>query len=491
MRHKHRLSHYKLLTGDMGKLYPIGLVEVLPKDTFQHSTSVFMRFSPMAAPVMHPITVRVHHFYVPHRLTWPETADSGFESFITGGEGGIDVQTVPTIGTTGAANDLMDYFNVPVVAGNEISALPIRAFNQIFNEYYRDEDLVTKRLESDVTIPAIAWEKDYLTTARPFSQKGPAVTLPLGNFAPVLPTTVNASGDGIPTFVGASGGAVETPLRTDGVTNEVHLNASSTSADSLGWQDPQLYADLRNAQGVDINEFRKAFALQRFAEARSRYGSRYTEYLRYLGVNPSDARIQRPEYLGGGKVRVSISEVLQTSHEATPDRFGVGDMYGHGVAHTRTNAYRRTFEEHGYVVSLLSVRPKAMYLNGLSRTWLRRDREEFWQKELEQIGQQEVWDGEVFLTDDGVNHTVFGYQDRYREYREEPNRVSSEFKDVLKYWHLGRDFDDLPTLNASFVECDPSKRIFNEQTQHSLWIAIQHNLVARRLVSRNATSRIM
>lgn len=390
VRARHTLSHYKLLTGDMGELLPVGLIEVLPKDTFQHSASVFLRLSPMAAPVMHPVSLRIHHFFVPHRRTWPTEglsgAKTGWEEFITGGEDGADAQTIPTIVTTGTESDLFDYLGLPLKSGVSVSALPVRAFNQVFNEFYRDSDLVTARLEDDVTIPKIAWEKDYYTMARPWSQKGPAVTLPLGEKAPVAHDAAN---DAILTVYSQNNSEWRQQL-----ANQAEVRASSVS----GSEANSLYADLSQAEGVEINEFRKAFALQRYAEARARYGSRYTEYLRYLGVNPSDARLQRPEYLGGGTARVSMSEVLQTTDSATggtAGRYGVGDMYGHGVATTRSNRYRRTFEEHGYVLSLLSVRPKAMYLDGTSRHWLRRTNEDFWQKELQQIGQQEVWQGEL------------------------------------------------------------------------------------------------
>lgn len=482
MRHKHNLSHYKLLTGDMGRLYPIGLVEVLPKDGFQHSTSLFMRFSPMVAPVMHPVTVRIHHMYVPHRILWPESEGGGWENFITGGENNDDTQVPPQLSTTGTEGDLLDYFNLPTVAGISVSALPVRAFNLCFNEYYRDQDLVPKRDPEDVTIPLVAWEKDYLTTARPFSQKGPAITLPIGAQAPIL----HDAPQGSPLSVFATGEDDYDQMQSDTPTVQ--------AAGIQGSVANHLYADLSQAEGVDINDFRRAFALQRFAEARAKYGSRYTEYLRYLGVRSSDARLQRPEYLGGGKVKVSISEVLQTTHDVgggETERFGVGDMFGHGVAHMRSNAYRRTFEEHGYVLSFLSVRPKAMYLNGITRTWLRQDREQFWQKELEQIGQQEIFNAEVFADGTAADLETFGFSDRYQEYKREPNRVSSEFKTTLNYWHLGRDFNTLPVLNQSFVDCDPSKRIFNVQDQHTLWIAAQHQLVARRLVRTGSSSRIL
>lgn len=235
-----------------------------------------------------------------------------------------------------------------------------------------------------------------------------------------------------------------------------------------------------------------------FAEARARYGSRYTEYLRYLGIRPRDSRLQRPEYLGGGKVRVSTSEVLQTTNtvggQPEDERFGVGDLYGHGVAHIRSNRYRRTFDEHGYCMTLLSVRPKAMYLQGTPRTFLRRNREDFWQRELQQIGHQEIWGGEIYSEDgDGETeqYATFGYADRYREYKEEKSRVAGEYRDVLNYWHLAREFAERPVLNQSFSDCDPSLRIFNVQNQDTLWIAVNHSLVARRLVTSSGASKIL
>lgn len=474
----------------MGSLLPIGLTETLPGDTFQHSASVFLRLSPLAAPVMHPVAVRIHHFFIPHRLTWPteglQAARTGWEEFITGGHDGDDAQVIPTIATTGVASDLFDYLGLPVVAGINVSELPIRAFNLVYNTYYRDQDLVAERLEDATTIPFIAWEKDYLTMARPWTQKGDPVTVPLGNRAPVVP---NLAADPAVYKTGTTTGV---QFAGDGSTSPVFNKA--VSADPLDWESTGLDADLSAATAVDINTFRRAFALQRYAEARARYGSRYTEYLRYLGVTPSDARLQRPEYLGGGTARVQMSEVLQTAESPTggTPRFGVGDLYGHGVASTRSNRYRRTFEEHGYVLSLLSVRPKAMYLDGVSRAWLKRTKEDFWQKELQQIGQQEVWQGEVYSeTSPSDTYDTFGYQDRYREYREENSRVAGEFRSTLKYWHLGREFSTTPVLNQSFTDCNPSKRIYNVQTEHGLWIAVQHNLVARRLVARNASSRIM
>ncbi len=491
-RNKHNLSNYRLLTGDMGKLYPIGLTEVLPGDAFQHSTSLFMRFSPMAAPVMHPVSVRVHHFFVPHRLVWKAGEGGGWEEFITSGADGTDAQTVPTQNTTGTAKDLFDYYGLPQESGAPVSSLPFRGFNMIYNEWFRDQDLVSERAQGNVVVPFIAWEKDYFSTARPWTQKGGAVTLPLGEKAPVRGIGVTSATAFAQGATGIKDSASDPTVDGDWSASDtdVRLHGAGSGAGDL----LDVYADLSASTGVDILEFRKAFALQRYAEARAKYGSRYVEYLRYLGVNPSDQRLNRPEYLGGGRAQVAVSEVLQTANEAASDRFGVGDLYGHGVASMRSNAYRRHFNEHGYVHSLVSVRPKAMYNQGIEWHWLRRDREEFWQKELQHIGQQEVWNGELWVDATPTvaeMYAIFGYQDRYREYRECGSKVVSEFRDVLDYWHLARDFSAQPVLNQSFNDCDPSKRIFNVQNQDTLWIAAQHKLVARRLVSRNAEGRVL
>lgn len=508
-RNKHSLSNYKLLTADMGKLIPVGLTECLPGDTIQQSTSMLIRMSPLVAPVMHPVNVRIHHWFVPHRLSY-----TGWEDFITGGPLGTgSAVPYPTNPATVNASlgSLYDYLGVPtgvVLPIGTLSLLPLRAYNKVFNEYYRDEDLVTSALDDDTVVRNISWEKDYYTAARPWAQKGPAVTLPLGSTAPVsIPASSgagsvlsNANGitvrglTGAMTALTATAGPA-TPFNVGVATTSGAANFGADGTNTTGLRTGALTgtADLTSATASDINAIRRAFALQRYQEARAQYGSRYTEYLRYLGVTPKDARMQKPEYLGGGKQTIAFSEILRTGNiNADNATSPIGQLKGHGIAAMRSNKYRYYCEEHGYVISMMSVRPRSMYTNGLPRTWSKRTKEDYFQKELELIGQQPIANSEVFAgTVDATNKLPFGYQDRYSEYRHQESQVAGEFRTILDYWHLGRKFASLPVLNSSFVECDPSKRVFAEQTQNSMWIMVNHNIQARRMVGYKTVGRVI
>lgn len=503
-RGKFSLSHYKLLSLNMGELVPVSLVEVLPGDTVQQATTALLRAAPLLAPVMHPCHARIHHWFVPHRLIWDD-----FEDFITAGPDGEDDSVFPTItmpGGGGAAlGSLADYLGVPTgINSLEVSALPFRGYAMIWNEWYRDQDLQTELTidttsgpdtTTNTTLQNVGWEKDYFTSARPWESKGPEITISIGDEAPVVfPTTPQLSqviaaerytGAGAPENLGnlrtAGGGSYDITTTTP---------AASASGDLvLRGSVPaptDAYADLSAASPVSINTLREAFALQRYQEARARFGSRYVEYLRYLGVRSSDARLQRPEYLGGGSQTIQFSEVLQTAEGTDP----VGQLRGHGIGSVRSNRYRRYFEEHGYVFSCISVRPKTIYAQGLFRHWNRRTKEDFWQLELQHIGQQAVLNKEVYAAHASPNNT-FGFQDRYDEYRRTESSVAGEFRtSVLDYWHLARIFSSSPALNATFVSSVPTKRVFAAQENDVLYAMVRHSIQARRNVAQTGKSFI-
>lgn len=485
-RHKHPLSHYNLATFKMGDLRPVANFEVLPGDSIRMSTSCLLRLSPLMTPVMHPVQVRIHNWFIPHRLVWDE-----WEDFITGvGTNG----PYPNLDGPFAAGSLPDALGVPVGPAVNISKLPIRAYNLTYNNYYRDQDLITEVGEDSIAVRKIAWEKDRYTAARPWTQKGPEVTLPLGTTAPVL-------GIGMGLYPGTPA-----PFAADTQDHFQSGGQHGVFADSWPFDDtnfafieedpanpnhPNIRADLTQASSVAVNDVRLAFALQRYQEARAQYGSRYTEYLRYLGVRSSDARLQLPEYLGGGKATISFSEVLKTGEGDTPaDDAPIGEMRGHGISALRSRTFTRFFEEHGTILTLASVRPKTMYATGLDKSWSRRVKEDYWQRELEQIGQQEVYNREIYAGHSSPN-AVFGYNDRYYEYRHLPSYVTGDFRNTLNDWHLARIFGSDMALNQSFIECDPSNRIFADQTGgDTLWGMFSHNIMARRLVGNRTIGRI-
>ena len=491
------LSHKVNLSCDQGELVPIGLVEVLPGDIFRHGTSLLIRLAPMLAPIFSQLNVTVFQFYVPTRIVWDD-----FEKFITGGPDGDDASVHPYISFASGVTvgSLGDYFGIPPGVNNVggtgasggVSAIPFRGYAKIFNEWIRDEDLDDELVVStasgqdtttNTTLQNIRWEKDYFTAARPFEQKGPAVTIPIGTRAPVSgigfstgQTFPNAGG----TFKDATGTGIVYPNSVGWAAANPSARGVSSGAGAL----PDIYADLSQATGIPVTELRLANALQRFMELSSHRGSRYVEYLlSRFGVRSSDARLQRPELLSRSKQVVQISEVLATAEGTNTD---VGDLKGHGIGAMRSNRYLRMFEEHGYVFTLMAVQPKTVYAQGLHRTWSRRDKYDYFQPETQFIGDQEILNKEIYAGA-AVPGGTFGWTPRYQEYREQPNRIAGEFRTTLDFWHQTRIFASEPALNAAFVTSNPTERVFAVPSEDVLYITANHSLQARRVMSKEGT----
>lgn len=497
-RSKFNLSHMVTFSCDLGELVPINFTEVVPGDTFLASSQVMIRTQPLLAPLMAQIDARVHHFFVPYRLLW-----SSFDTFITGGPNNASNPAFPTISLLAgdlAVGSLGDYLGLPTGGALTTSALPFRAYARVFNEWFRDEDLTTELpistgdgldATTSRTLQLCAWAKDYFTSARPTEQKGPAISFPLGTRANVkgIGYLDNASNLAIGANVRQSDGTIMTGNAAgNNAANPLYFKL--TGAGSPGAANPlDIYADLSAATGVQISALRQAFALQNIAEARMRYGSRITEYYQSaFGVHPEDARMDIPEYLGGGSDLIQFSEVLQTAADgANP----VGTLRGHGLGYQRGNAYMRGFKEFGCVLSLLSVRPRALYSQGVRRGWNRRTRNDFYQPELEGIGQQAVLNKEIYAAGASPDGT-FGFQDRYDEYRSEPSRVAGEMRTLLKQWHIAREFAAAPALNDAFVKCVPNEaNVFPVPAQDVLYVHVRNNIRARRVMRKVAKQNIL
>lgn len=486
-RFKYNLSHYKLFTCNIGQLIPATCFEVLPGQSIQHVTGLLTRTQPMLAPVFHPFMLRIHHWFVPTRLIWEDWQDH-----ITGGDDGLDSSTHPYKPMTSAVipnGSLYDYLGVPPGTytsqpDQRVSALPMRAYNKIYNEWYRDQDLISEvtvdtASGQDTTTPTtihdVSYGKDYFTAARPWEQKGATVTLSLGDEADVIP---DSSTNEIPTFdVGDQTGI--NLINSTTPYADAHWSATpSTSGNNASWNDPKLIANLSSATGIPINDLREAFAYQKFMENSGRYGSDYGEYLKRWGVNPQDSRLQRPEYLGGGRQSLQISEVLAT------DGSNTGDMYGHGISALRSNRYRRFFPEHGFVMTLYSVVPKSIYAQGINKMFLRSSKFDYYQPELAMLGDQAIENREVYAFHTSDFDGTFGYQRRYDEYRHIPSTIAAEFRTTSDHWHAARIFSSDPALNQTFIEVDDPDDIFAAPSNHTLYVMANHNIQTRSPVIR-------
>ncbi|AXL15090.1 major capsid protein [Microviridae sp.] len=464
------LSHEHKLNVDMGTLIPVYTDEVLPGDTFIHSASALARVAPLAHPLMHRCEMRMHTFYCPNRVLYDEIEDERgtsnrfkWEDFITGEN---DTTPKPTF-TTGVTEPLLDHMGIPPRAGVVIDSAPIALYNYVWNEFYRDQNLQLKRSLEDSTIANICWQKDYFTVARPDTQQGESTEIPFS--AGTIP------------IISENNHAVVTDRYAPTQNNSPDPDSS---VPGFNWRFDNIAADMSNSTaGISIDDLRLSIRLQRFAEARMRWGSRYVDYLRYLGVNPSDGRLDRPEYLGGGKDILNFSEVLTTAEGASTQP---GEMFGHGIGLGRQSTFRKMFEEHGWVMTFLSIRPKTVYQNAFPKKFVRHDVMGYWQKELEGLPWQELTEQEVHI--DGSPDTIFGYVPKYEEYRHHMSHVSGTFRGGTENdWHMAREFQTPPALNGSFVECTPTDRIYQDANMPNLMMNCIFNIKAARLVGATAS----
>lgn len=487
------LGHERKFSMNFGDLTPIMCQEVVPGDTFKNNTEVMVRMAPMLAPIMHRVNVFTHFFFVPNRLVWSE-----WEDFITGGESGQSSPVFPVLRTNSAqptyfANGkLADYLGMPTASSSsgeafDVNALPFRAYQTIYNEYYRDQNLQDKvtvnktsgiislgmdEFDSIQTMRTRCYEKDYFTSALPWTQRGGDVLLPMSGDAPVVPS-----------------GSLDT-AKLKNATTGADVSGDVTSVTGLmkvgteyGIIDPNgsLVADMSSVSAATIEELRRAVKLQSWLERNARGGSRYIEQvLSHFGVRSSDARLQRPEYLGGGRTPLVISEVLQTSaSDATSDQ---GNMAGHAIAVGNSHTFKKFFEEHGFVIGIMSVVPKTSYQQGIPKMFRKFDKFDYYWPEFAQLGEQPVLNQEIYCDfKETTSDQVFGYQSRYAEYKYIPSTVHGDFRDTLSFWHMGRIFSALPALNEDFVKVDVDERNFPVQDgSNKMYVQVFNNLKAIR-----------
>lgn len=493
------LSHDVKMSCNMGDLVPVSLIECVPGDKINIKTETMARLAPMIAPVMHKVDIYIHHFFIPNRLIW-----SSWEEFITGGEFGSTPPAAPYMGGVGAMapGTLGDYLGLPTgINIDKFSALPFAGYEMVYNEFYRDQNLIqptnTMCTDGDISLRwgvdfgflrKRAWQHDYFTSALPFAQKGAPVTLPVGSFTDV---PVNLVGTGTPLYKTQGGSFIPPGVSGadfDGGAGFFTASELKTQAGDPVQFDPNgtLFADTSalNLVATSINDLRTAVRLQEWLERNARGGSRYIEsILSHFGIHSPDARLQRPEYVGGSKQPIVISEVLQTSET---DNSPQGNMAGHGISVGSGKNSGYFCFEHGYMISIMSILPKTAYQQGIPRHFSKFDKLQYYWPTFANLGEQEVLNRELYYEGVSADDDTFGYVPRYAEYKYLEARVAGDFRTSLSYWHMGRIFSSRPNLNKAFIEADPTHRIFavDDPAVHKVYVHIFHAINARRLMPK-------
>lgn len=525
------LSYDHYTAFNQGDLVPVYSQLVYPGDTFSITNWAFVRYAPMIAPKFGRDGLYVHYFFVPMRLIFDK-----WEPFITGGFDGNDATEWPhVVAPTGGWTkySLPDYFGWKLgVAGLKASALKLRAYNLIYNTWYRQEFLQSEvglsKAEGEDSTTSLSvqvrnWRKDYFTRALPFRQLGNPVQIPISTeSAPLSKSTlrviakngVNNISDQALTWNTPSTDTQIVPVGSDflslGVPNTGNTTLGTTTAGSgLGEVSPRnliadmegVTADLQSAYATSINTLRAGTQVQRWMERNARGGVRYIEsILAHFGVRSSDARLQRPEFLGGGKAYTAFSEVLQTS--STNSTSPQGNMSGHGVNAAKTVNFTKSFEEHGFIIGIVSVMTDSMYASqGIPREDSYETRMDYMWPEFTHLGEQGIKNKEIYaqgptvLNTDGepVDEDIFGYVPMYDEMRRRPSMITSDMRDSLAFWSQARIFDSLPTLSDQFLKGNHSNRVFavTDNNVKHLWAQIHFEVRSVRPLPRHGDPGFM
>ena len=452
-------------TFDAGYLIPVYVDEVLPGDTFKLKMTAFSRLATPLFPIMDNMVMESFFFFVPNRLVWSNWVKFMGQQTNPGDSISYTVPQTTSPVDGYAACTLGDYLGLPtigqVASGKTVTHMSLyqRAYNLIWNEWFRDENLQSSvpQLMGDgpddttnFSLLRRGKRKDYFTGALPWPQKGTAVTLPLGTTAPIVSSRKATDGSGH--YMPA------TPFSPAGTDSPMGYNWGMNAGvpDTSG-----IFADLSQATSATINQLRQSFQIQRLLERDARGGTRYTEIVRsHFGVVSPDSRLQRPEYIGGGSSPININPIAQTSGSgASGTTTPLGNLAAMGTSLSHGHGFTYSAVEHGMIIGLVSVRADLTYQQGLPRMWSRKTRYDYYFPVFAHLGEQPILNKEIYCTGDTTDDGVFGYQERWAEYRYKPSQITGLFRSTtagtLDAWHLAQKFNSLPTLNETFIRDTP------------------------------------